>query len=98
MLAAWDAGAGARRRHPCPDIAQLSTRGGRDRRTRRLADYARGGSAAEAVWIAAQQHGLAVQPISPAFLYARDDDELNGALAAVRHASCADLQRASSAT
>ena len=33
-----------------------------------LTDYARGGAAAEAVWITAQQHGLAVQPISPMFL------------------------------
>ena len=41
-----------------------------------LADYARGGSAAEAVWITAQQHGLAVQPISPVFLYARDIKDL----------------------
>jgi len=28
------------------------------------------------VWITAQQHGLAVQPISPVFLYARDDKDL----------------------
>jgi molybdopterin/thiamine biosynthesis adenylyltransferase len=41
-----------------------------------LTDYARGGSAAESVWIRAQQHGLAVQPISPAFLYAHDDADL----------------------
>jgi molybdopterin/thiamine biosynthesis adenylyltransferase len=41
-----------------------------------LADYARGGSAAEAVWITAQQRGLAVQPISPVFLYARDAEDL----------------------
>jgi hypothetical protein len=41
-----------------------------------LTDYARGGSAAEAVWITAQQHGLAVQPISPLFLYARDVKDL----------------------
>jgi hypothetical protein len=40
-----------------------------------LTDYARGGSAAESVWIRAQQHGLAIQPVSPAFLYALDDDE-----------------------
>lgn len=40
-----------------------------------LADYARGGAAAEAVWIAAQTRGLSVQPISPAFLYARTDAE-----------------------
>jgi len=41
-----------------------------------LSDYARGGSAVEAVWIVAQRHGLAVQPISPAFLYARDYSDL----------------------
>jgi hypothetical protein len=41
-----------------------------------LSDFARGGSAAEAVWITAQQHGLAVQPISPVFLYARDAEDL----------------------
>jgi hypothetical protein len=41
-----------------------------------LTDYAHGGSAVEAVWIAAQQSGLAVQPISPVFLYARNTDEL----------------------
>jgi hypothetical protein len=41
-----------------------------------LTDYARGGSAAESVWIKAQQHGLAVQPVSPAFLYAHDDEDL----------------------
>lgn len=37
-----------------------------------LTDYACGGSAVEAVWITAQQRGLAVQPISPVFLYAHD--------------------------
>ncbi|WP_454561383.1 Rv1355c family protein [Mycobacterium haemophilum] len=42
-----------------------------------LTDYVHGGSALEAVWIAAQQHGLAVQPVSPAFLYAHDADELS---------------------
>ncbi|OBI05582.1 hypothetical protein A5679_13285 [Mycobacterium scrofulaceum] len=41
-----------------------------------LSDFARGGSAAEALWIAAQREGLAVQPVSPVFLYARDVDEL----------------------
>ncbi|OSC41180.1 Rv1355c family protein [Mycobacterium decipiens] len=42
---------------------------------RALPDYARGGSAVEAVWIAAQQRGFAVQPVSPVFLYAHDVDE-----------------------
>jgi molybdopterin/thiamine biosynthesis adenylyltransferase len=52
---------------------------------RTLTDYARGGSAAEAVWISAQEHGLAVQPVSPAFLYAHgrsDLDELSPAYSA----------------
>ncbi|KAA1251020.1 Rv1355c family protein [Mycobacterium simiae] len=40
-----------------------------------LADYACGGSAAEAVWIRAQQHGLAAGPISPLFLYAKTSQE-----------------------
>jgi molybdopterin/thiamine biosynthesis adenylyltransferase len=51
-------------------VAVISVSGGS------LTDYARGGSAAEAVWIAAQQRGLAVQPTSPVFLYARHVDEL----------------------
>jgi molybdopterin/thiamine biosynthesis adenylyltransferase len=41
-----------------------------------LTDYARAGSAVEAVWIVAQQSGLAVQPVSPVFLYAHDDRDL----------------------
>jgi molybdopterin/thiamine biosynthesis adenylyltransferase len=41
-----------------------------------LHDYARGGSAAEAVWILAQREGLAVQPLSPVFLHARSTKEL----------------------
>lgn len=43
-----------------------------------LTDYARGGAATEAVWIAAQQQGFGVQPISPVFLYAHDDNDLTG--------------------
>ncbi|WP_166903887.1 Rv1355c family protein [Mycobacterium sp. DL440] len=42
-------------------------------RGRRLTDYALAGSAVEAVWVGAQQQGLAVQPVSPVFLYAHDD-------------------------
>ncbi len=41
-----------------------------------LTDYARGGCAVESVWIAAQQRGLAVAPISPIFLYARSAADL----------------------
>ncbi|MGV0837253.1 Rv1355c family protein [Mycolicibacterium thermoresistibile] len=39
-------------------------------------DYLRGGSALEAVWVRAQQRGLAVHPVSPLFLYAHEDAEL----------------------
>lgn len=45
---------------------------------RSLADYARGGSASQAVWIRAQQEGLAVGPTTPLFLYAHNDQELHG--------------------
>jgi hypothetical protein len=44
---------------------------------RTLTDYGRGGSAVEAVWITAQENGLAVQPVSPAFLYAHDQSDLH---------------------
>lgn len=43
-----------------------------------LLDFARGGAAVEATWIAAQQRGFAVQPISPVFLHAITDHELLG--------------------
>ena len=42
-----------------------------------LTDYARGGSAIEAVWVRAQLSGLAVQPISPVFLHAVYESEFN---------------------
>ncbi|BBX93680.1 hypothetical protein MBOE_53290 [Mycolicibacterium boenickei] len=48
-------------------LAVVSIRG------RRLTDYAVAGSAVEAVWVDAQRRGLAVQPVSPVFLYAHDD-------------------------
>ena len=51
-------------------LAVISVAGGT------LTDYARGGSAVEAVWITAQQRGLAVQPVSPVFLYASDAEDL----------------------
>lgn len=41
-----------------------------------LRDYATGGSAVESVWMCAQQQGLAVQPVSPVFLYAHTTAEL----------------------
>ncbi|WP_067570085.1 Rv1355c family protein [Nocardia acidivorans] len=42
-----------------------------------LAAYARGGETLQRVWIEAQRHGLAVQPVSPVFLYARQTGDLN---------------------
>ncbi|MCM6777222.1 Rv1355c family protein [Nocardia sp. CDC159] len=41
-----------------------------------LSEYARAGMAVERVWIQAQRLGLAVQPVSPVFLYARRPEEL----------------------
>jgi len=74
-LADWKAGtalgADTRRRVGASSaISVVSVPGGT------LTDFARGGSAVEAVWIAAQERGLAVQPMSPVFLYARNADEL----------------------
>ena len=74
-LAEWDAGAGlgadTRKRILASScVAVVSIRG------QALTDYARAGSAVEALWIVAQQCGLAVQPISPVFLYAHDHGNL----------------------
>ncbi|HET7075104.1 MAG TPA: hypothetical protein VFI55_13615, partial [Mycobacterium sp.] len=75
QLARWNVGSvlgedTGRRIAASSALAVISVAGGS------LADYARGGSAVEAVWIIAQQHGLAIQPISPVFLYARDAEDL----------------------
>jgi hypothetical protein len=74
-LSVWDAGAvlgddtaAGLRASSAVAVVCVSGRG--------LADYACGGSAVEATWIAAQQLGFAVQPISPPFLYATNDEEL----------------------
>jgi molybdopterin/thiamine biosynthesis adenylyltransferase len=74
-LADWDAGealavATRARVSASSGLAVVCVRG------QTSADYARGGSAAEAAWIIAQASGLAVQPISPAFLYAHNLDDL----------------------
>jgi molybdopterin/thiamine biosynthesis adenylyltransferase len=76
-LARWNAGSalgeGTRRQVAASSaLAAISVPGDS------LADYVRGGSAVEAVWITAQQCGLSVQPISPVFLYARGLDDLAG--------------------
>jgi hypothetical protein len=74
-LAAWNAGTGLgedtrERVAASAAVGVISVYGDS------LADYARGGSAVESIWIRAQQRGLAVQPVSPAFLYAHGDDDL----------------------
>lgn len=55
-------------------------------------DYFRGGSAVERVWIKASEAGLGVYPISPVFLYARNEQELGG-LSAQFLGDLIDLQR-----
>jgi hypothetical protein len=74
-LARWNAGSalgeGTRRQVSASSaMAVISVTGGS------LIDYVRGGAAAEAVWITAQQYGLAVQPMSPIFLYAHGVGDL----------------------
>ncbi|TDE08242.1 Rv1355c family protein [Jiangella asiatica] len=41
----------------------------------RPADYVRAGQAVERVWIEAERHGLAVQAMSPVFIFAVDDSD-----------------------
>ncbi|MEZ0341242.1 Rv1355c family protein [Mycobacterium sp. pV006] len=75
MLAKWDAGTvlgadtGTR-------VAQSSALAVVTVDDRSLTGYARGGGGAEALWCTAQRLGLAVQPVSPAFLYAHTDEEV----------------------
>jgi molybdopterin/thiamine biosynthesis adenylyltransferase len=76
QLADWDAGAalGAdtyARASASSALGVVSVRG------HTLTDYAHGGAAMEAVWIAAQQRGVAVQPLAPVFLFAQTRDDLN---------------------
>ena len=54
-------------------------------------DFVRGGSAVEAVWVCAQAHRLAVQPMSPVFLYALSAAEL-ASLSPPYATEAADLQ------
>ncbi|MBB2991624.1 molybdopterin/thiamine biosynthesis adenylyltransferase [Mycolicibacterium iranicum] len=89
-LASWDAGSALGDATnsavaAASAVAVVSVRGAT------LCDYVRGGAAMESLWIDAQEHGLAVQPISPAFLYARDRGELD-ALSPAYSQRLADLQ------
>jgi molybdopterin/thiamine biosynthesis adenylyltransferase len=75
QLASWDAGValGDRTRELVRASSALGIVivAGHD-----LRDYARGGSALEAVWIAANSASLGVHPVSPMFMYALTDDEI----------------------
>ncbi|OBF76586.1 MULTISPECIES: Rv1355c family protein [Mycobacteriaceae] len=75
QLAEWDAGSALgddmRDRVLASSALAVVTVTGND-----LRSYATGGSAVEAVWIAAQQQGFGVQPVSPVFLYAQTATEL----------------------
>jgi hypothetical protein len=73
-LADWDAGSVLgddtyKRVTSSSAVAVVSTPG------RRLTDYAQAGSAVQALWVKAQQCGVAVQPVSPVFLCAHSDHE-----------------------
>lgn len=77
-LAQWDAGAAlgtnmSERVAASSALAIIYVKGAE------LIDFARGGSAMQAVWIAAQQGGLAVQPVSPVFLYGCAKEDLQKA-------------------
>ncbi|BBY16932.1 Rv1355c family protein [Mycolicibacterium litorale] len=61
-------------------------------RGRTLTDYLRGGCATEAVWTAAEQHGVGTHPVSPVFLYAHDERELRE-LSPAYAEELGDLQR-----
>jgi hypothetical protein len=74
-LAAWNAGC-ALGDNTYEQVAASAAVGVISVRGRSLTDYARAGSAVESVWIHAHQQGLAVQPISPTFLYALGDEDL----------------------
>jgi molybdopterin/thiamine biosynthesis adenylyltransferase len=77
LLAQWGAGGAlgddVRDRVASSSALAVVTMGGSS-----PADYVRGGSAAEAVWVRAAEHGLAVHPVSPVFLYATGQQDLLG--------------------
>ncbi|GGG21600.1 hypothetical protein GCM10007304_39260 [Rhodococcoides trifolii] len=56
------------------------------------ADFVTGGSATESVWIAAEELGLAVHPVSPTFIYAQSDEDCRG-LSAAYATQLAELRR-----
>ena len=77
LLADWDAGAALgddtrRRVGSSSALAVVAVDGATP------ADFVRGGSAVEAVWLDAEDRGLAVHPVSPVFLYAVDPGDVAG--------------------
>lgn len=54
-------------------------------------DYLRAGAAVERFWITAQNLGLGVQPVSPIFLYARDEEEIRTLVSDRHRAGLAQL-------
>lgn len=83
LLADWDAGAALAddtrdRVRSSSALAVVTVDGAAP------ADFVRGGQAVESVWVTAQALGLAVHPVSPVFLFAVEDadlDELSPTLA-----------------
>jgi molybdopterin/thiamine biosynthesis adenylyltransferase/nitroreductase len=55
-------------------------------------NYVRGGAAVERLWLAAELAGVAVQPVSPLFLYAVDDAEVAALVAPHHRATVARLR------
>jgi len=76
-LASWGVGAALGdntrdRVNASSAVAVLTVRGDTPRH------YLRGGAAVERLWIKADQHQLAVHPVSPVFLYARSESDISG--------------------
>lgn len=69
LLSRWDAGA-ALGEDTRDRVAASSALGVVTVAGATPADFVRGGSAVEAVWLVAEDQGLAVHPVSPVFLYA----------------------------
>lgn len=63
-----------------------------------LVDYVRGGMALERVWLTAEHHGLGLQPVSPVFVYARDQADDAALVAAAEAPALRHLAEAFSAT
>ena len=56
-------------------------------------DYVTGGKALQHFWLIAERHGLSVQPISPIFLYANEESDIQGLLKNEYHKETMKLQQ-----